>query len=408
MSQWNMQGGATLPPQSPLGWGIGLAGKALGMAGGYLPTGLGQTPISTAAQQWDRGQTWAEEYGMQMLAQFDQTLAQNLQIAEMDAARAIQVAQTYAGATAAAAGTSAAAQVAAAETNARAAAEAAQIRANAMRAVAEMDSATRLQIAELQAEVERERTGVMQYEAETGRRIQESTEFGQPINLAAYIHYMTQGPGTVVPGVLPGQAGLPQAAQAPTAPTAANAMAGLYQQGMAGGPVGVVGEAGPEVLSATPGGLQVTPTTQPQAQALKQQGVQGMQYGGAVRLGVNLMGKGLNLVGGQQGVPRAQGGAGAQGGGSFSLGSRFNLARTQAGQSSYGAPPGALMKRAQRGELHPNVASRVLGPGGHSYGQQLVAAQQQAQEQPPTWFSNWLGAQGGAATPGAVAGPGVP
>jgi len=229
---------------------------------------MGYTPIYPQAQQWDRQQSFYEEYNLRRLEQFDRDLANSIRMAEMDAASNAQVAGIYASA-----GMAEAAEAA------RAKVEAANIAAQAMRDVSQMDNATRMQIAELQAEVERERIGME-------RRIQESREFGQPINLASYIHYMSQGPGTAVPGVLPQQA--PPTPVAATGTTPITSMASLYQTGMPGQaqmgtPAAIVGEGGPELAQATPQGLQVTPIASQQVKPLQRMlGIPGMQGGGLV------------------------------------------------------------------------------------------------------------------------------
>lgn len=151
----------------------------------------------------------------------------------------------------------------------------------------------------------------------------------------------------------------------------------------------VVGEAGPELATATAQGVEVSPLDTQEAYWLRGQGVPGMQYGGR-----------FSSAGPRQVTPKQQGINPADFGGPGQPG--YDVMATMWAHEA--------RNRARRGDLHPNLARRIQ-TGGRDYLQQAKTGvqqhyQQQAEQQMPAWFSQWLGAQGGAAAPGGQ--PGVP
>lgn len=231
------------------------------------PPGIGftytQDPwLTLSQQQFDVGaQQWTREFDEEV-RQFDERLAQDYETALMEQDAATERARIAAAASTGAADTYAQAEIRAAEI---AAAEA-RYHADTLMKIAQLDNATKLQISREANKIE-----AMKWE---------STQFQHPSKWAEQEAWFAAGGApaietptrSVVPqmpsgGEIPGM-------QAPQTP---RATWGAPQRAIAG-------EAGaPELVSATPGGAEVTPLDREQYMRLKSWGVPGMQWGGQVK-----------------------------------------------------------------------------------------------------------------------------
>ena len=274
---WNLQlplpaGAAGADPAT-----LAAAGQALGAA--IQP---GMPDINTLAAMGGQGHLYPSDYllgiGLQeeaittrftaqeqrLLDEFDATNKRLEEAARLDYEAAIESAGIYAAASEAAAAAGAEAQkyaadqsLAAAQARARAAIEVANIAAAASR----YDSDTRLKIAKMTVDLERQRIAAVELARPSDWAARVGFFRGQtPEQAQALTQYAG---GTVFGGQMPGaQTTLPQLPSATSA---------------------IVGEAGPELMTATPQGAQISPLQAEQAQWLRGQGVPGMQGGGTIR-----------------------------------------------------------------------------------------------------------------------------
>jgi len=206
--------------------------------------------------------TGAEQWGMsfeEQIRQFDALLAGDIERAELDYKRAIEVAQINAGATGAIAEANVrAAQIAAAE---------ARFRSDTLMKIARLDNQTKLTIARETNKIE-----AMKWEA---------TRFQHPSKWAEQEAWFAAGGAPAIE--TPTRSVVPQL----PGPTPVGSAAGAQAAGWGTpaalditAPQAVVGEAGPELATVTPQGVQVAPISQAQGAWLKRSGTPGMQGGG--------------------------------------------------------------------------------------------------------------------------------
>ena len=352
----------------------------------------------------------------------DADRAQTAELAQAELSAALEAANIAAGASRAASAASAAATTEAARMSAEAqkysadqALAAAQERAEAARYAADqalegvrLDTETRMKIAAGNLRLEAQKTAAV--------------EFGAPSDWTKQV------------GFLRGM-GMTRADLTPQAIRASGEALGPGPPDLGPAPQAVVGERGPELATATPQGMQVTPLDTSQAYHLRGQGVPGMQYGGTVgRLG--------QVQGGSQQIrPTATWAQEkARRDANWEAGIARMPAQVAQGRENIAALQAmtpqqqAAAKQRQAATQQQQFMQQLLGsgtgrtmqmPGGGTYllspahlqarerlqaQQQEQQALQQAQEEMPAWFSQWLetqgGAGGGAAAPGATPGAG--